>query len=262
MDYKKIYDNLINTRRNRKIDSNIIYEKHHIIPKCFGGGNGLNIIKLTFKEHFIAHKLLFKFTTGIDKTKMGFALHRMCTINNSNQKYRISTSRQFEKIKKEIYNYIRGVNHPSYGKKFPNEFCEKMSKAQMGSNNSMYGKKPWNKGLTKETCEILKLQGEKHKQNYISGKIDTSKIGNCITKEGRKNLSDFQRKFKKTKEHKEKISKSLIGRKIPRDIVEKTASKLRGRKQKIIKCPHCDKDGGEIAMYRWHFDNCKELKNG
>lgn len=31
----------------------------------------------------------------------------------------------------------------------------------------------------------------------------------------------------------------------------------RNRVQKQIKCPHCDRKGGH-AMYRWHFDNCKQ----
>lgn len=36
-------------------------EKHHIIPKSMGGSNNLsNIVKLTAREHFVAHWLLFK----------------------------------------------------------------------------------------------------------------------------------------------------------------------------------------------------------
>ena len=27
--------------------------------------------------------------------------------------------------------------------------------------------------------------------------------------------------------------------------------------QKIVSCPHCDKQGGGSMMKRWHFDNCK-----
>jgi len=25
----------------------------------------------------------------------------------------------------------------------------------------------------------------------------------------------------------------------------------------IVTCSHCGQSGGEGAMYRWHFDNCK-----
>ena len=30
---------------------------------------------------------------------------------------------------------------------------------------------------------------------------------------------------------------------------------------KQVKCPHCKKEGGANTMKRWHFDNCKSLKD-
>lgn len=35
---------------------------------------------------------------------------------------------------------------------------------------------------------------------------------------------------------------------------------LRGP-DRIVSCPHCGNDGGIKNMHRWHFDNCKTLKN-
>ncbi len=35
---------------------------------------------------------------------------------------------------------------------------------------------------------------------------------------------------------------------------------MKGRKQKILICPHCNKQGG-TTMYRWHFNNCKFKNN-
>jgi hypothetical protein len=67
MDYKKIYDDLISKARseNRIKNAGTYYEAHHIIPKCLGGEGTVNqwkkhpnIILLTAKEHFVAHKLL------------------------------------------------------------------------------------------------------------------------------------------------------------------------------------------------------------
>ncbi len=34
-----------------------------------------------------------------------------------------------------------------------------------------------------------------------------------------------------------------------------------GKQQKILICPHCKKEGGNGAMVRWHFDNCKHKDN-
>jgi hypothetical protein len=75
--YKKYYYNIINNSLNRNDEyDNQLHEKHHILPKSFGGSDGEdNIAILTFREHYICHLLLTKFTTGKYKAKMIFALH-------------------------------------------------------------------------------------------------------------------------------------------------------------------------------------------
>lgn len=32
-----------------------------------------------------------------------------------------------------------------------------------------------------------------------------------------------------------------------------------GKAKRVVVCPHCNKAGGEAAMHRWHFSNCKNL---
>ena len=58
-------------------------------------------------------------------------------------------------------------------------------------------------------------------------------------------------------EHREAISKTLMGQKRNKKSIELGASKLRDKKQRIITCPYCKKQGG-TTMYRWHFENCKD----
>ena len=96
MDYKFNYDTLINSRkllvRNKKSG---IFENHHIIPRSLGGTNEKeNLVLLTPKEHFIAHLLLTKIYSGINKSKMCFALWRLC---NKDKKL---NSRRYEYSKK------------------------------------------------------------------------------------------------------------------------------------------------------------------
>lgn len=58
MNYKKIYDNLIQRAKDRNIEEGF-HESHHIIPKSIGGSdNENNLVKLTYREHYLAHKLL------------------------------------------------------------------------------------------------------------------------------------------------------------------------------------------------------------
>ena len=57
MNYTKIYQSLIKNAQNKK--NNEHFEIHHILPKCMGGTNEKeNLVKLTCREHFIAHMLL------------------------------------------------------------------------------------------------------------------------------------------------------------------------------------------------------------
>jgi AraC-like DNA-binding protein len=74
--YTKWYNEIISGAQKRKnlIDG----ENHHIIPRSIGGNNTMeNIVRLTYREHFICHLLLTKMTTGIGKTKMFFAVNYM-----------------------------------------------------------------------------------------------------------------------------------------------------------------------------------------
>lgn len=59
MDYGRIYDALMRRAVPRKLEG--YSEKHHVVPRCMGGSSsGENIVRLTAKEHFVAHKLLVR----------------------------------------------------------------------------------------------------------------------------------------------------------------------------------------------------------
>ena len=61
MDYKLIHDKLVKRGKRRGTRRESGYEMHHIIPKSLGGSNFKhNITKLTYREHFIIHKILLR----------------------------------------------------------------------------------------------------------------------------------------------------------------------------------------------------------
>lgn len=97
MDYQKIYNNLC--QNNRELTKEENYEFHHIIPKCLGGNdNKENLVKLSYKEHYIAHLLLLKLAKNNNELyKMSHALVMLCKSNCGN---RITCSRKFEKARK------------------------------------------------------------------------------------------------------------------------------------------------------------------
>jgi hypothetical protein len=69
--YKRWYDQLM-------LKSNTFGDQHHILPRCLGGSDDpQNLVRLTYRQHFLAHWLLTKFTKGKAKMKCLNALHRM-----------------------------------------------------------------------------------------------------------------------------------------------------------------------------------------
>lgn len=60
MNYQKIYNQLIDRAKIRNLKG-VYFERHHIIPRAHGGNNKKeNLVKLTAREHLLAHLLLWK----------------------------------------------------------------------------------------------------------------------------------------------------------------------------------------------------------
>ena len=72
--YRRIYSRIIDRASQRELHEG--FEKHHVLPESIFGGGG-PIVKLTYREHFICHWLLTKFTDGMDRRKMYHALNAM-----------------------------------------------------------------------------------------------------------------------------------------------------------------------------------------
>ena len=59
MNYAAHYDRLIARARGRVFEG--YRERHHVLPRCMGGGDEAgNIVNLTAEEHFVAHQLLIR----------------------------------------------------------------------------------------------------------------------------------------------------------------------------------------------------------
>lgn len=170
--YKKIYFSIIENSKNRLEEPETV-EKHHVIPKCFGGTNDIdNIVSLTPREHYICHVLLTKFTDGDYKRKMCYALSSF-NRNNQHQKRNL-TSRQFENIRKIVSDGMKGDNNPM-----------RIHNIDMsGAKNPFYGKAHSNE--TKKIISEKIREWAKHNVNPFAGKKHTDKT--------KKILSDAQSK--------------------------------------------------------------------
>ena len=118
MDYKKHYDLLIEHANTRTISGYV--EKHHILPKSLGGSdNKDNLVRLTGREHFVAHLLLHKIH-GCSIT--AFALWMMqCKSHKNDGRPHIKNSRMYDWARKEFKKHVIGHQH------------------QTGKKNSQYG---------------------------------------------------------------------------------------------------------------------------
>jgi hypothetical protein len=118
MDYESIYNAIISKAKSegRVKKKEVYYEAHHIIPKCMGGlghvteSNHPNIILLTAKEHYIAHRLLCLMYP--DNNKLKFAMWMMINgaTRNKNNRY-IPSARIYEVLRKEHSSVIIGKKH-------------------------------------------------------------------------------------------------------------------------------------------------------
>ena len=73
----------MNKARSRILQSDIKYEIHHIVPRCVGGNNTEdNLVKLTFKEHYFAHKLLTRMYPNNKKIVTAFWMMVITTMGS------------------------------------------------------------------------------------------------------------------------------------------------------------------------------------
>ena len=106
--------------------------------------------------------------------------------------------------------------------------------------------------------------------DYINKSGLNLRTGNQVSDDTKKKISDKlkgkpnpassinAKKLMQDPEIVAKMRKSLTGKTKPTSTKEKISESV---KQSFVKkdatCPHCGKTGGDRAMKRWHFDNCR-----
>jgi len=98
-------------------------------------------------------------------------------------------------------------------------------------------------------------QRNKYKKFTYSNKKDLKWINNSQTNK-RVKLKDFD-SYIKNGWIEGRLEKTIQN--IKKSLINKTH--ISGYHHKIVKCPHCLKEGGQANMGRYHFNNCKSLNN-
>ncbi len=117
MNYQKVYDKIIKHFRSQTLGDDIYIEKHHIVPRSFGGSDDpSNLVALTARAHFICHLLLVKMHTGEKRQKMAYALYMLANVGKhkaTSRQYSMSrqafitanAQKQAEMVEKGVHNF-------------------------------------------------------------------------------------------------------------------------------------------------------------
>ena len=112
MNYRKHYTLLIEKRKTHPAEG--YTERHHILPQSWGGDDSPeNLVRLTAREHLIAHLLLFKMSSGKQKAAMAAAV--ILLGGHSSRKYQ--SIREYQsKIMSERSSRLMRENNPFKGR--------------------------------------------------------------------------------------------------------------------------------------------------
>jgi len=230
VDYQRIYNEIIERRKHQEPEG--YSEKHHIVPRSFGGANNSeNLVRLTAREHFICHWLLTKiYPSGQKHYKMIHAFVAMAWWHSENQERYRCTSRLYERLKKEHAAVVSKMT----------------SVSQKGSKNSQYGKIwIWHEliGSKKIPYDLLP---EYYDQGWYKGR--NVRFENMIPVEVVKSIRQknmlTNRENSNSPEARLKMRNAKLGKR---------------RIHNKVECPHCKKVGGANIMSRWHFNNCADI---
>lgn len=122
MDYRWHYDELIRTRKERVFDSSVYTENHHVVLKSMGGTEDeSNKVRLTAREHFLAHWLLWRIHRN---RQTAYAFATFCNFfqgRNHRNRPKITSGRGYKEAR-EAYSRIHkerltGVTNSNRSKK-------------------------------------------------------------------------------------------------------------------------------------------------
>lgn len=223
MDYEKIYNNLINHRKENILneDNCEYFEKHHIVPRCIDKKliyRKSNKVNLTVREHFIAHLLLkrvYKKKFGEDSYQYR-AMVKTCFLFANKHKGVTINSRTIEKLRIAYKKLPR----PKKGTPLSEEHKEKLRLINLGKKHSP------------ETIEKIrqgnlgKQLSEEHKQILIQ-----SRLGSKHTEETKERIRQKKLGFRHTEETKQKISKNNARNQLGKPLSEETKKKISENKK-------------------------------
>ena len=201
--YRRWYVQICDRARARGLLDSV--ERHHVLPKSLGGTRaGANLVSLTYREHYVAHWLLTKFTVGQARKRM---CHAMWALTRRKDGGRCLTSSQYERARVAHRSMLSG-NKYALGYHLTDSHKEALRVLHLG-----------------------KPKSQEHKNKIgLANKGKKGRLGQKLSPETRRKMSK-----PKSAETKAKMSAALIGnqralgyRHTPESIAKMSAAR-RGR---------------------------------
>ena len=227
MNYQKHYDQLMRRALTRELEG--YKERHHIVPKCLGGGEENNLVDLTAREHYVAHQLLVKMNLGhygvayaaMLMTRNGCGMGRVTNRFYGWLKERFAAAKSIESSKQMKGNkHLLGFKHSEESKK-------KMSEARKN--------KPMSEEHKRNVIAALKRRGPP--KGWKCSEESKERLRKQST--GKKHSEETKAKMRaaKTKEARQKIANAVRSRVISEETRKRMSesAKLRCERERIEK---------------------------
>lgn len=206
--YDEFIQNILDTR-GRFACGDEYHERHHILPKCLGGGNEEeNLIDLFAREHFIAHKLLA--VENPDNDKLTYAYTCMSFLKNDYEHRHELSPEEYEEARSTLCEITKGEGNPFYGKHHSDETKSILSKQHTGMKASSDAKEKMRRTQT----ERFKDPNERVKCGWIH--TEEQKIAQSKRMSGAnhpmygKHLTEDAKEKIREKHKKENLSEEVI----------------------------------------------------
>lgn len=245
MNYQKHYDALIHRAKWRVLDG--YAERHHIVPKCMGGGDEAeNLVLLTAEEHYVAHQLLVKIFPG--ERKIVYAAWAM-----THGKWR--SNKKYGWLKRKRADAQRGTTHTPEARKKISEKAKGRVLTPERKELFLAGRRG-KKNTEEHNRKVSEaLRGKKKSAAHVQAIIEArAKVD--FTPELREKLAANRGK-KLNEKQRAALLAATKGKPLSDEHKAKVSAAKKGCAQPVLICPHCSKTGGSSLMKRWHFDNCK-----
>lgn len=250
MNYGVAYERLMVVARRRATPAGYT-ERHHIIPRSFGGSNArANIVRLTAREHFVAHRLLAKLRPD---SGMVHAAFLMACMDRQHGRYRV-TSRTYEVLR--IAHAARASANPRLsevnsrvhsGKKQSPEHLQRRIDSRRANGQ------PWH---TAETASKI-AAANKGKPGTMSGPM-TSEHRAAHLRGVQKRRANGSYVFSEA--HMAAFIKGgeAASRGRPRALTDEQRQRLVEHVNRIVICPSCGERGKLLMMGRRHQKKCPQ----